>query len=189
MGEAVGEPIPLGERRTVSFKLFTLTRGDRTEMIRKLFLSLCLIIGLSAVIAANAQIESDGTLEVNIPHSFIVRDTTLPAGRYMIKVADDYSNLNLLEIRSIKGHTSVFFETESVQLPREARHSELVFDQIGDNYFLSRIFLGGDESGNQLAKSRMQQRLEDGGAKAEAHSIAATRKESKRSSQSSKKGS
>lgn len=158
-------------------------------MIRKLFLSLCLIIGLSAVIAANAQIVSDGTLEVNIPHSFIVRDTTLPAGRYMIKVADDYSNLNVLEIRSIKGHTSVFFDTESVQLPREARHSELVFDKIGDNYFLSRIFLGGDESGNQLAKSRMQRRLENGGAQAETHSIAATRKESKRSSQSAKKGS
>ena len=157
-------------------------------MIRKLFLSLCLIIGLSAVIAANAQIESDGTLEVNIPDSFIVRDTTLPAGRYMIKVADDYSNLNVLEIRSIKGHTSVFFDTESVQLPREARHSELVFDKIGDNYFLSRVFLGGNESGNQLAKSRMQQRLEDSGAKAETHSITVSRKESKRSSQSAKKG-
>lgn len=158
-------------------------------MIRKLFLSLCLIIGLSAAMAANAQIQSDGTLEVNIPHSFIVRDTTLPAGRYMIKVADDYSNLNVLEIRSIKGHTSVFFDTESVQLPREARHSELVFDKIGDNYFLSRIFFGGDESGNQLEKSRMQRRLEDGGATADTHSMAASRKESKRSSQSAKKGS
>ena len=158
-------------------------------MIRKLFLSLCLIIGLSAALAANAQIQSDATLEVNIPHSFIVRDTTLPAGRYMIKVADDYSNLNVLEIRSIKGHTSVFFDTESVHLPREARHSELVFDQIGDNYFLSRIFFGGDESGNQLAKSRMQRRLEDGGATAETHSMAVTRKESNRSSQSAKKGS
>lgn len=141
------------------------------------------------MIAANAQIESDATLEVNIPHSFIVRDTTLPAGRYMIKVADDYSNLNVLEIRSIKGHTSVFFDTESVQLPREARHSELVFDKIGDNYFLSRIFFGGDESGNQLEKSRMQRRLEDGGATADTHSMAASRKESKRSSQSAKKGS
>ena len=140
------------------------------------------------MMAANAQIESDATLEVNIPHSFIVRDTTLPAGRYMIKVADD-SNLNLLEIRSIKGHTSVFFDTESVQLPREARHSELVFDKIGDNYFLSRIFFGGDESGNQLVKSRMQRRLEDGGATADTHSMPASRKESKRSSQSAKKGS
>ena len=157
-------------------------------MVRKLLLSLCLIVGLSAVMAANAQIESDATLEVNIPHSFIIRNTTLPAGRYMIKVADDYSNLNLLEIRSIKGHKTMIFDTESVQLPRIARHSELVFDKIGDNYFLSRIFLGGDESGNQLEKSKLQKRLEDGGAVAETQSIDATRKESKRSSQSAKKG-
>lgn len=138
-------------------------------------MSLCLIIGLSAVMAANAQIESDATLEVNIPHSFIIRNTTLPAGRYMIKVADDYSNLNLLEIRSIKGHKSVVFDTEPVQLPREARHSELMFDKIGDNYFLSRVFLRGDESGNQLEKSRMQRRLEDGGAVAETQYIDASR--------------
>ncbi|HKG61254.1 MAG TPA: hypothetical protein VKB05_15950 [Pyrinomonadaceae bacterium] len=148
-------------------------------MISKLFLSLCLIVGLSAVMATNAQIESDATIYASIPHSFIVRDATLPAGEYMIKVADDYNDLNVLEIRSRQGHTAVLFDTEAVQANRAPGKSELVFDKIGDNYFLSRVFLKGDESGNELPKSRMQRRLEDGGMKAEAYSIAATRKHSK----------
>jgi hypothetical protein len=155
-------------------------------MISKLLLSLCLVIGLSAVMTTNAQIESDVTIYATIPHSFIVRDTTLPAGEYTVKVADDYSNLNLLEIRSREGHTAVLFETEDVQANRAPGKSELVFDKIGDNYFLSRVFLKGDESGNELAKSRMQRRLEEGGMKAEAYSIAATKKQLK---QSAKKGS
>lgn len=155
-------------------------------MISKLFLSLCLILGLSAVMATNAQIDSDATIYVNVPHSFIVRDTTLPAGEYTVKVADDYNDLNVLEIRSRQGHMAVIFETEAVQANRAPGKSELVFDKIGDNYFLSRVFLKGDESGNELAKSKMQRRLEDGGLKAETHSIAATKKQSK---QSAKKGS
>ena len=147
------------------------------------------MIGLSAVMTTNAQIDSDVTIEANIPHSFIVRDTTLPAGKYTIRVVDDYANLNLLEMRSVDRRTAVLFETESVRLNGPARDTELLFDKIGDDYFLSRVFLSGDESGNQLLKSRMQRRLEDGGMKAETHSIAATRKASKQSGQSAKKGS
>jgi hypothetical protein len=156
-------------------------------MLRKLFLSLCLMIGLSAVMTTNAQIDSGATLEVNIPHSFIVGDTTLPAGKYTVRVADDYSNLNVLEIRSVDRRGSVLFDTESIQLDAPPRNSELVFDKIGDNYFLTRVFLSGDATGNQLVKSRMQKRLEDGGMKAEKHTVAATKKASK-SGQSAKKG-
>ena len=156
-------------------------------MISKLFLSLCLIIGLSAAMSTNAQIDSDIAIEVNVPHSFIVRDTTLPAGRYVVKVANDFNDLNLLEIRSVDRHMVVLFDTESVQLNGPAQKTELLFDKIGDNYFLSRVFLAGDDSGSQLPKSRMLKRMEDGGLKAEAHSIAATRKESKQAKHSAKK--
>jgi hypothetical protein len=158
-------------------------------MARKVFLSLCLMIGLSAVMTTSAQIESDASIQADIPYAFIVRDTKLPAGKYIIKVADEYGALNVLEIRSVNGHTSVLFDTDSIQANRSPGQSELVFDKIGDNYFLSRVFLRGDESGNELPKSRMMKRLEDGGLKAETQSIAATRKNSKQPRQMAKKGS
>lgn len=142
--------------------------------ITKAFLSLCLVVGLGAIATSYAQIESDAAIKANIPHSFVVNNTTLPPGTYTIKVADDYGNLNVLEIRSANGKMNVLFDTEPINLSRETRQSELVFDKIGDSYFLTRVFLKGGESGNELVKSKQQRRLEDGGATAETRSVGAT---------------
>ena len=143
------------------------------KVISQVFLSLCLVLGLGAMFASNAQIASDATIKVNIPHSFVVNNTTLPPGNYTIKVADDYSNLNVLEIRSANGKTNVLFDTEPVNFERERRQSEVVFAKIGDDYFLSQVFLRGDESGNQVLKSKRQRRLEETGSVAKRTSIGA----------------
>ena len=160
------------------------------KTVSKLFLSLCLLMGLGAAMSASAQVASDEPIEVNIPFAFVVRDTTLPPGKYMIKSADDYDNLNVLEIRGMSGHMAVIFDTDTVPVDanRRASKNEVIFDKIGGKYFLSQIFVDGDDSGNQLIKSRMQRKLEDGGLKAERQAVAATRKQSKRSTQSAKQG-
>lgn len=144
------------------------------KTVSKLFLSVCLVMSLGAV-AAHAQLETDIAIEANIPHAFIVRDTTLPAGKYTIKVADQ-GNPNVLEIRSADGRTSVLFDTEIKQANRTPGKSELVFNQMGDTSFLSQVFVEGNDTGNQLPKSRMEQRLEDKGLKSEKHSVAAHKK-------------
>ena len=145
------------------------------KYVSKLFLALCLSLGLGAV-AANAQVESDVTIEANIPHSFVVEKTTLPAGKYMIKAADEFGDPSVMEIRSASGHTAVFFETEGVQ-PRQApAKTELVFDKVGDTYFLSEVLVAGDDTGGKLPKSRMEERLEGKGLTAERHSVAALTK-------------
>ena len=144
------------------------------RFITKLFLSLCLVVGLGATLTSNAQIDSNATIRANIPHSFVVNNTTLPAGTYMIMVSDHGADLTLLEIRSTNLKTAVFFETEPVNVTRVARQSELVFDKIGDTYFLSRVFLRGDEGGNQLLKSKRQKRLEEAGSIAESLTVQAS---------------
>ncbi len=157
------------------------------KVITKVFLSLCLVVGLGAILTSNAQIESDAAIKVNVPHSFVVNNTTLPPGSYTIKVVDDYSNLNVLEIRSANGKMNVLFDTEPVNLEREKRQSEVVFDKIGDNYFLSQVFLKGDESGNQVVKSKQQRRLEETGAVAERSSMEASPVQAKAVKQTAKK--
>lgn len=122
--------------------------------------------------AASAQIDSDATIEANIPYAFVVKDTQLPAGKYTIRVADQ-TDPNVMEIRSADRHTAVFFETENMQANRMADKTELVFDKIGNTYFLSQVLLKGDSAGNQLPMSRMARRLEEGGHKAESHSLIA----------------
>jgi|GEM_PF-595997 len=151
------------------------------KTVTKLFLSLCLV-SLGATLTAHAQIRSDATIRANIPHSFVVNNTTLPEGSYVITLADpDASELNELEIRSANGKTAVLFDTEPVSVPGTASATELVFDKVGDTYFLSRVFLKGDAGGNQVLKSKKQRRLEETGSIAESHSIAASVEQAKSS--------
>jgi hypothetical protein len=145
-----------------------------------------LVMGLGAAIA-NAQMPSDITLEANIPHTFVVKDTTLPAGTYFIKMPDE-TEPNVLEIRSADGHTASFFETDSAQANRTPGKNELIFDNIADQYFLSGIFVEGDEYGSEVPKSKMQRRLEREGRRPEKQSVAMNRIQSK-SRQSAKKDS
>jgi hypothetical protein len=157
------------------------------KTITKLFLSLCLVVGLGATLTSNAQIESDATIRANIPHPFVVNNTTLPAGTYVITVPDTSSDLNVLEIRSANGKTAVLFDTEPVNVTRTMRKSELVFDKIGDTYFLSRVFMSGDEGGNQALKSKKQRRLEESGSVAESQSIEASPVQAKSAKQTTRK--
>jgi hypothetical protein len=144
--------------------------------LSKLFLALCLLT-VSGGIVANAQIESDITIEVSVPFTFVVENTTLPAGKYVIKAIDDL-NPSVLELRSANGHTSVLFETDAAltQDGQPATKTELVFDKVGDKSFLSQVWLAGSGSGSQLARSRMEKRLEGGDRHSERHSIAAIQK-------------
>lgn len=139
----------------------------------KLFLALCLLT-VGGGVVANAQIDTGVTIQANVPFTFVVGDTTLPAGKYDIKVLEG-DTANVLELRSVHGHTSVVFDTESAETrgDRIVSKNELAFDKVGDTYFLSQIWMAGSASGSQLAKSRMEKRLEGKGMKSERHSIVA----------------
>ena len=149
-------------------------RGDM-KYASKLFVALCLSLCFGAV-AANAQIDSDVTVEANVSHPFVVEKTTLPAGKYIIRAADSEGNPSVMEIRSADGHTSVMFDTESAQPSRTPSQSELVFNKLGDTYFLSEVFVKGDNTGAKLSKPRAEERLEGRGMTAERHSVAALAK-------------
>src|SRR3954454_3711811 len=117
MAEAVGLPTPSGASRTQASERAHKRLGERMKIVAKLFLSLCLVAGLGATLT-NAQIRSDATIRANIPYSFVVNNTTLPAGTYVITVLDSYaSDLSVLEIRSGNGKTAVLFETDPVTVP------------------------------------------------------------------------
>lgn len=135
----------------------------------KMLLVLGLSIGIGNV-TARAQALSEGVIEADVPHPFIVKDTTLPAGKYTVKRLDD-TQPNVLEIRSANGRTAVVFEAENAQASQIPRNAELVFDKFGDQYFLSQIWTSDSDSGYQVPKTKAEERLEGSGMKAERHSI------------------
>ena len=139
----------------------------------KLFLALCLLT-VGGGIVANAQIDTSVTIQADVPFAFVVGNTTLPAGKYVIRGIDD-NRPGVLELRSVNGRKTIVIDTDNAEANPERLQSksELVFDKVGDKYFLSQVWAEDNASGSQLVRSRMEKRLLAGGQQPERHSIVA----------------
>lgn len=136
-----------------------------------MLLMLAFLIGVG-IIPARAQALIEGTIEANVPFAFMVKDTTLPAGKYTLQRLDE-ADPKVLEIRTANGRTAIIFEAENAQIASIPHNPELVFDKIGDQYFLSQIWANDSDIGYQLPKTKTEERLEGDGMQAQHHSILA----------------
>lgn len=136
----------------------------------KMLLVFGLLIGIGNVTATAQGLIDDTSIEADVPHAFIVKDKTLPAGKYTVKRLDD-TQPNVLDIRSADGRTAVVFEAESVQANQIPSDAALVFDKVGEQYFLSTIWASDSNIGYQLPKTKSEKTLEAGGMQAEHHTI------------------
>jgi hypothetical protein len=142
----------------------------------KLLLTLC-ILTVGGGVVANAQIDADTHVKADIPFAFAVGHSTLPAGTYEIQRLDEV-NPKVLVIRNMNEHISVAFQTVDAQTPDDQPVSttELVFDRLGDRYFLSQVWEDGSATGADLPKSRMETRLADSGVRPEGQATVAALK-------------
>jgi hypothetical protein len=143
--------------------------------VKTQFISRLLILGLliaAGDICAKAQALAEGTIEADVPFAFIVGEKTFPAGKYTLKRAGD-TNPGVLEIRNDNGRGTIFFDVETAQANENPRQTKLVFEKIGDQYFLSEIWASDTNVGYRLPKTSEEKSLEGGDIKAELHSILA----------------
>ena len=123
---------------------------------------------LSGGTPARAQVVDE--IVADIPFGFTVRNTTLPAGEYSIRRPYAASE-GLMEIRSMDGHARMAFLVESAQIGKVPGQTELIFDRVGDKYFLSEIFEEGNNIGVELPKSSDERKLEKEGAAIQIRSV------------------
>ena len=142
----------------------------KTQFISRLLILVLLTAG--GAIRANAQALAEGTIEADVPFAFIVGEKTFPAGKYTLKRADD-TNPGVLEIRNDKGRGTIFCDVETAQAKENPRQTNLVFDKIGDQYFLSEIWASDTNVGYRLPKTNAEKSLEGGDIKTELRSILA----------------
>jgi hypothetical protein len=119
------------------------------------------LMAVAGRIPAHAQVVD--TIEADIPFSFTVRDTTLPAGRYTVERVYTIDP-NVMENRSSDAHSTAFVIVENAEIAKAPESAELIFDRVGDQYFLWEIFEGGSNTGVALPKSHAERELEEGGA-------------------------
>ena len=109
--------------------------------VRLLLTSALLLTSLSNF----ARAEDETILTATVPFAFTVENTNLPAGTYRVSVVLPYETLRLERADGQASALAFFVPTSK---PHGSETGKLVFDHIGDHYFLSQVW----EQGNDLRR-------------------------------------
>jgi hypothetical protein len=134
------------------------------------FLFLMLAVLTVGVRAGSAQITTQ--MDFKMAQSFVVGNTTLPAGSYVIKPVQG-TDQSVIEIASMTGKPAVMVEVELIT--PDATGTHLIFNKYKSLLALSQIFPGGGNQGYKLTAGHPEKLA----AKTETptkHTVAATAK-------------
>jgi hypothetical protein len=132
-----------------------------TRLIR---LALFMTIAIAPV---SAQ-QFNRSVMAKVPFKFVVGDRVLPAGEYSIKQLSPV----VLMIRSSDGRTVTTVQTRACESVEPQSEASLVFNKYADQYFLSRVWVGGENQGRELKMSGGEGQLAKAGVKRETVTIA-----------------
>lgn len=117
----------------------------------RLFHSVFLIVLCAAASVAFGQ-TSPGDVVVDVPFAFSVADQSLPAGHYIVAAHNDLIRIFNAHIRG------VYISTHSA-IRQTTDGSKLVFHRYGSSYFLSSVWVTGNNIGKELFRSRAEREL------------------------------
>jgi hypothetical protein len=112
-----------------------------------------MLIALGSASSARAQ---ETKLVAHVPFAFIVGNAGLPAGDYVVK--DESNDNSVLGIASADGKRFVNTLTIPAAPENSMELSELVFDKVGNRYFLARVIAPGSEERDILVRPAATER-------------------------------
>ena len=113
---------------------------------------LVLFLGFVGVNSIKAQ--NPILLNVNVPFEFKAGDKLLPAGNYEV-TRNVSSGDNVLLVRKSDGSASSLIQVITRISGRDTESGEVVFDKVGDSYYLAELFVPGSD-GYDLPGARPQ---------------------------------
>ena len=117
-----------------------------------------LISLLSLLLVAGSAIAQTVHVRANIPFNFAVGNKTLPAGTYDVGTIDDLDGKILL-LQASDGNARMMVNSNAAENLKPADKSKLVFNQYGNRYFLSEIWVSGATRGHQLPKTSREKEM------------------------------
>jgi hypothetical protein len=112
-----------------------------------------MILAMFLLLAVGVGYAQEG-IKVSVPFDFTVGKQTFPAGEYT--VAPMPMSLNKMLLRNRTGEVLIFMQTNPAESRERANSARLVFNQYGGEYFLTQIWQGGSDFGQQLIKSSVE---------------------------------
>jgi hypothetical protein len=122
-------------------------------MKNKVMLSLA-ALALFMTTAATAQTIK---LQANVPFDFTVDGTLLPAGQYLVQSLDDQGRA--VSFRSLDSNAKTLMMTRPVETLNVASDTKFVFHHVGDQYFLSQIWVQGNNLGHEVPLTATEKQL------------------------------
>ena len=116
---------------------------------RLLFISI-----FAAMSTASIHAQETTRLKADIPFSFHVGQSAMPAGTYGLQ--GDSLGRGLLTMRSDSGSGTVIFPTIPDSTSRPTNSGKLVFNKYGEEYFLSAVWTPNSTRVATLAKPRKE---------------------------------
>ncbi len=110
------------------------------------------LLGLLFLGTAPAQIFSSVEFVTTTP--FTAGNATVPAGKYVIRLTDDPS---MLEISNLGGTISVLIEVEPMDAHSAVKRTVVTFNKYGERLVLKSVVVEGQESG-VLSSTEMAER-------------------------------
>lgn len=138
----------------------------------KMFLTMIMFLSSMATGIGVAQgLDNNAGIEANIPFAFTIENTRLPAGNYDVVGISDVDSI--FEMQNDDNSVAVLLVPEETKdRLSQINAPEMVFDKIGNKYFLRE--LQTEDYGYKYAMSHQEKQLEMQGQKAESHRVQCT---------------
>ena len=118
-------------------------------MLKQLSTAILLFICLTTVAPGIAHAQGRDRLEVQIPFSFVVREQTLPAGKYVVERTDP-GRPNILTLTNADNSVVRVVLAQRVEKRDPSTASSLIFIQREDKLYLFQIWRVGSMNGVQV---------------------------------------
>jgi hypothetical protein len=130
-----------------------------------------ILLALTVLLLATAAQAQTTNVKASVPFDFVVGDHAYPAGDYTVKsMAIDSAAIRIDNAdESEKGITL----SNACSKAQPAVGTTLVFQRLGNNYFLYQVWTAGNSLGREFPKSKTQVQLAKNDSKAELVIVAA----------------
>ena len=103
-----------------------------------------------AVPVVNAQ---QTIMTCNVPFAFNIGDKQLPAGTYIVR---EMGRATLIQSKDGENRVLGIY---NYAVPSKADENKLVFDKVGDHYFLTQIWTSARDEGLLVPESKQEKEL------------------------------
>lgn len=120
--------------------------------------ALTLTIVLSLLLVAGSAFAQTISLKADIPFKFVVNDKTMPAGQYSLASLNSLDDRNLV-LASADNKQHMLINANSAASLQPSQQTRLIFEKYGDRYFLSQIWVAGNDAGHALRQSKREKEV------------------------------